>query len=197
MVPLRELPHGALVGTGSARRREQLRFLRPDLSFAEIRGNVGTRVRKWREGTYAATVLACAGVARLGLEVAGLQPQECFPLSYDDCLPAPNQGLLGIEYRQGDDPTAARLSAISDPEARLAFAAERAFLAELEGGCHLPAGAITELAGSAVKVRAFLAAEGQDPHRVVLVGPPERAAELGREAARQLKAGPAASSLPH
>lgn len=189
-VPLRELPHGALIGTGSARRREQLRYLRPDLTFAEIRGNVGTRVRKWREGRYHATVLACAGVARLGLEVAGLQQQECFPLSYDDCLPAPNQGLLGIEYREGDAETALLLQAIACPKAAIAFAAERAFLAELDGGCHIPAGAVTEVGDSTATVWAFLSRQGGDPHRVEFSGPHQHAADLGRRAAEALKAGP-------
>lgn len=186
-LPLLSLPQGALVGTGSARRREQLRHLRPDLTFAEIRGNVGTRVRKWREGPYAATVLACAGVARLGLETAGLQEHECFPLPYEQCLPAPNQGLLGIEYREGDAETAVLLQAIACPDAAVAFAAERAFLAELDGGCHIPAGAITEVDESSATVRAFLSVDDGPPRRVSLKGPREEAAELGRNAARQLK----------
>ncbi len=186
-VPLLSLPEGALVGTGSARRREQLRHLRPDLTFAEIRGNVGTRVRKWREGPYQATVLACAGVARLGLEVAGLSSDECFPLPYDQCLPAPNQGLLGIEYREGDAETSVLLQAIADDEAAVAFAAERAFLAELDGGCHVPAGAICQVEESRATVTAFLAVEGEEPRKVTLVGPREMAAQLGRDAARQLK----------
>lgn len=189
-VPLLQLPQGALVGTGSARRREQLRHIRPDLSFAEIRGNVGTRVRKWREGPYQATVLACAGVARLGLEVAGLDESECFPLSYEECLPAPNQGLLGIEYREGDAETALLLQGIADDQAAIAFAVERAFLAELDGGCHIPAGAITEVSGAVVKVRAFLSQEGGPPHRVELSGSLDLAAELGRDAARQLRTTP-------
>lgn len=186
-VPLLNLPEGAVVGTGSARRREQLRHLRPDLQFTEIRGNVGTRVRKWREGHCEATVLACAGVARLGLEVAGLSSEECFPLPYDQCLPAPNQGLLGIEYRESDAETAVLLHAIADPEAAVAFAAERAFLAELDGGCHIPAGAVCEINPTGATVTAFLSRPDRDPQRVVLVGPLESAARLGRDAARQLK----------
>ena len=187
-VTLLDLPQGALVGTGSARRREQLLHLRPDLTFTEIRGNVGTRVRKWREGQCDATVLACAGVARLGLRVAGLSEHECHPLPYDQCLPAPNQGLLGIEYREGDAETALLLQAISDPEAAVAFAAERAFLAELDGGCHIPAGAICQLNETEATVTAFLARQGHQPRRVVLVGPANQAAILGADAARQLKA---------
>lgn len=188
-VPLSELGHGAVLGTGSARRREQLRYLCPDLTFTEIRGNVGTRVRKWRDGECDATVLACAGVARLGLQAAGLAPEECFPLPYDMCLPAPNQGLLGIEYRLEDRSTAALLAGIADAEATVAFQAERAFLAELEGGCHIPAGAIAEIRGPLVLLSAFLSQEGGIPSRVKLKGTLGQAAELGREAARLLKAG--------
>ena len=185
-VPLMDLPQGALVGTGSARRREQLRYARPDLKFCEIRGNVGTRVRKWREGQCDATVLACAGVARLGLEVAGLSEPECFPLSYEVCLPAPNQGLLGIEYRADDQATATLLAGIADPEAAPAFAAERAFLAELDGGCHIPAGAVTLLESDSVTVRAFLAVDGV-PRRVEFRGDISQAGALGRQAALELK----------
>lgn len=185
-VPLMELPQGALVGTGSARRREQLRHARPDLRFCEIRGNVGTRVRKWRDGHCDATVLACAGVARLGLEVAGLAESECHPLSYELCLPAPNQGLLGIEYRGNDEETAALLATIADPRAALAFAAERAFLSELDGGCHIPAGAVTLVEAQTVTVRAFLSVSGV-ARRVELSGPFGEAASLGRRAAQELK----------
>ncbi len=185
-VPLMELPQEALVGTGSARRREQLRLARPDLRFCEIRGNVGTRVRKWREGHCDATVLACAGVARLGLEVAGLSESECHPLSYELCLPAPNQGLLGIEYRGDDESTAALLAAIADPLAALAFAAERAFLSELDGGCHIPAGAVTLVEAQSVTVRAFLSLTGV-ARRVELSGAFCEAASLGRRAALELK----------
>lgn len=185
-VPLLELPQGATVGTGSARRREQLRWARPDLKFCEIRGNVGTRVRKWREGQCDATVLACAGVARLGLEVAGLSESECHPLPYEVCLPAPNQGLLGIEYRASDEATARFLSGIADPQAAVCFSAERAFLCELDGGCHIPAGAITLFEGDTVTVSAFLS-DGKTPRRVEVSGTFSEAAELGRRAALELK----------
>ncbi len=190
-VPLRELPKGALIGTGSARRREQLRLLRPDLKFDEIRGNVSTRVRKWREGKYDATVLACAGVARLTSDAAGLHPGESHPLSIVDCLPAAGQGLLGLEHRERDTLTADLLAGIADTESKFAFLAERAFLAELDGGCHIPAGAIAQWDGSVVRVRAFLSQPDKPPQWADLKGDSAQAADLGREAARQLRVGSA------
>jgi hydroxymethylbilane synthase len=187
-VPLMDLPEGAVVGTGSARRREQLRVLRPDLNFEEIRGNVSTRVRKWREGLYDATVLACAGVERLGLEKAGLKPGESRPLAYDQCLPAPGQGVLGLEIREGDEKTRAMLRSIVCHETVIASTAERAFLAELDGGCHIPAGAHAVVDGTQLTVSGFLAmGEPLQSARTIAEGPIGNAAELGRRVARELK----------
>ena len=187
-VALMELPQGAVVGTGSARCREQLRALRPDLKFEEIRGNVATRVRTWRDGLYDATVLACAGVERLGLEKAGLQPGESRPLDYDQCLPAPGQGVLGLEIREGDESTRSLLDRIACSEAVIASTAERAFLAELEGGCHIPAGAHAVIEGDRMTLSGFLAMG--DPLRTArrsAEAPVEEAADLGRKIARELK----------
>ena len=187
-VPLMELPRGAVVGTGSARRREQLRLLRPDLKFEEIRGNVATRVKKWRDGMYDATVLACAGVERLGLDKAGLGPGESRPLEYDQCLPAPGQGVLGLEIRDGDEKTLKMLASIACPDAILASTAERAFLAELDGGCHIPAGAHAKKRGDTLELSGFLAmGEPLSAARTSVEGTPEEAAELGRRLARELK----------
>lgn len=187
-VPLMELPQGAVVGTGSARRREQLRMLRPDLNFEEIRGNVATRVKKWRDGLYDATVLACAGVERLGQERAGLGPGESRPLEFEQCLPAPGQGVLGLEVREGDEDTLRLLDGIACPDAILSSQAERAFLAELDGGCHIPAGAYAKKQGDTLHVSGFLAmGEPLSATRTSVEGSPEEAAELGRKLARELK----------
>lgn len=187
-VPLMELPQGSVVGTGSARRREQLRMMRPDLKFEEIRGNVATRVRKWRDGLYDATVLACAGVERLGQEKAGLKPGESRPLEFEQCLPAPGQGVLGLEIREGDSETRALLDGIACPQAIIASTAERAFLAELDGGCHIPAGAHAVVDGEHLKLSGFLAmGEPLRAARTTAEGPCDRAADLGRKLARELK----------
>lgn len=189
---VKDLPSGALVGTGSARRREQLRLLRPDLRFDEIRGNVATRVEKWRSGHYDATVLACAGVNRLGLEKAGLSEGEHYPLDYSECLPAPGQGILGIEIREDDDRMRLLLGGIACPETIAACQAERAFLVELDGGCHIPAGVHAEMKNGELFIQGFLASEDDGGelrgHRHELSGPVEHADELGRRLARALKA---------
>lgn len=187
-VPLQELPQGSVVGTGSARRREQLRMMRPDLKFEEIRGNVATRVKKWRDGLYDATVLACAGVQRLGMERAGLNPGESRPLDFDQCLPAPGQGVLGLEIREGDQETRALLDTIACRQTVTASTAERAFLAELDGGCHIPAGAYAVIDGDRLTVSGFLAmGEPLKAARTKTEGSLEQAADLGRQLARELK----------
>lgn len=189
-VPVSELPEGALVGTGSARRREQLRMLRPDLRFDEIRGNVATRVRKWRDGLYDATVLACAGVARLGLEAAGLNEDESHPLDYSQCLPAPGQGILGLEVREGDTNIRQFLDRISCSETVACCEAERAFLAELDGGCHIPAGARAWIENGTLTLEGFLATEIGDGkfegRRATRSGDIKDANRWGREVAREL-----------
>lgn len=187
-VPVADLPQGAVVGTGSARRREQLRMLRPDLKFEEIRGNVATRVKKWRDGLYDATVLACAGVARLGYEAAGLEIGDFRALDYEECLPAPGQGALGLEIREGDKVVLTLLESIACPEAKLSCAAERAFLAELDGGCHIPAGAFARVEEDKLVVSGFLAqGDPLRPARFEKSGRHDQAEHLGREVARELK----------
>ncbi len=130
---LDDVPRGARVGTSSLRRRSQLLALRPDLDVVDIRGNVETRLRKLVDEKMAGTILAAAGLSRLGrTEVAG------FPFSFDQMLPAVGQGALAIEAR-ADHPRLSELKAALDhrPTA-LAVTAERALLGTLEGGCQVP-----------------------------------------------------------
>lgn len=129
------LPQGAVVGTSSLRRQAQLRVLRPDLDVRELRGNVDTRLRKLQEGRYDAIVLAAAGLDRLD------QTQwvrERF--SPQAMCPAAGQGALAIECRAGDGATAAMVAGLDHSATRFAVTVERAALATLEGGCHLPVG---------------------------------------------------------
>ncbi|MBM4438530.1 MAG: hydroxymethylbilane synthase, partial [Actinobacteria bacterium] len=128
------LPHGAVVGTDSPRRRTQLALQRPDVVFVPIRGSVETRVRKVADGTVAATVLA-----RAGLERAGLAQAISAVLEPPDFLPAPAQGALAVETRATDIVLRRLVERIDDPAARAATTAERAFLRTLEGGCSVPA----------------------------------------------------------
>lgn len=135
---LRELPRGAVVGTSSLRRSSQLLRVRPDLTIEHIRGNVDTRIRKARTvgGQYDATILARAGLVRLGLE-----SEITEILSSEDMLPAPGQGALGIECRSDDSELLRMLEVLHHTPTAQAVAAERAFLAELEAGCNTPVAA--------------------------------------------------------
>ncbi len=130
---LDELPAGSTVATGSPRREAQLRRLHPNLRYVPIRGNVDTRLRKIREGEADGVILARAGLARLGLlpSVTELIPVEV-------CLPAPGQGAIGLECREGDDVVAGILDAVGHRETFRSVAAERAFLKALGGGCRTP-----------------------------------------------------------
>lgn len=150
---LRELPMGATVATGSLRRGSQLLALRPDLKLAPLRGNVPTRVRKIREGEAAATLLAVAGLRRLGLEH---EVSQVFSAS--EVTPSMGQGSLGLEVRRGE--LGEVLERIEDAEARTAAEAERTFIHRLGGGCKTPAGVLAEPDGEGTwRITAFLGTE--------------------------------------
>ena len=183
---LMALPDGAVVGTGSLRRQVQLKALRPQLVFEDIRGNVPTRIDKWRMGHYAGgVVLAMAGLSRLG-ELAGAMPEEIYALAPEQCMPAPCQGILGIECRADDRLTLDLLAGLNDQKASWAATAERAFLSELGGGCNLPAGALAEYLDPDLRFRAFLERDGKLNY-VDLRGSTAEAADLGKRAADQLQ----------
>jgi hydroxymethylbilane synthase len=165
------LPPGARVGTSSPRRRAQLRALRDDLVYDDVRGNVDTRLRKLRDGEYAAIVLACAGLNRLGA-----QATYTVPFAIDALTPAVGQGALGIEARAGD-PLVRRLdAALSDPATSTAVQAERAFLRALRGGCQAPVGCHAVWSAGRLRVEGAVAAA--DGSRVVR-GAREAVLEIG------------------
>ena len=140
---LMELPAGARVGTGAPRRKCQILARRPDLQVVPMRGNVPTRLEKLAAGDVDACVLAYAGLLRLGRQAEAREILE-----FAVMLPAPAQGALAIEVRE-DDPTMIKLRArLHDPETARAVEAERALLAALGGGCHLPLGAYAQLDSS-------------------------------------------------
>jgi hydroxymethylbilane synthase len=182
---LGDLAHGATFATGSIRREAQLRALRPDFVFAPLRGNVDTRLAKIRAGAAAATLLAVAGLARLGLDVP-----EATPLDPDVLLPAPGQGLVALECRERDARVRELLAAAGDPAATAAMTAERALLAGLDGSCKTPIGALAEpVAGGALRLRALLARpDGTLVFRAERLGAPSDAAAMGADAARDLRA---------
>jgi hydroxymethylbilane synthase len=177
------LPRGARVGTGSLRRVALLRARRPDLDVRPMRGNVDTRLGKWRAGEVDAIVLAAAGLARLGIEVT-----EAEPLDIERFLPAIGQGALALEARP-DGPTAALVARLDDPVTASATVAERAVLAALGGDCKTPIAAHATIAGDELRLRALVArpdgtrvVEGETSGRVA------DAAALGRALAGDLLA---------
>ena len=129
------LPEGAKVGTSSLRRRAQLLHARPDLQIVDLRGNVNTRLRKLEEENFDGIILACAGLKRLGF---GGRIRQVLPRSL--CLPAVGQGALAIESRADDEETRSLLAFLDDGITRACTAAERGFLAAVEGGCQVPVG---------------------------------------------------------
>jgi hydroxymethylbilane synthase len=147
-----ELAQGASVGTSSLRRAVQLLLLRPDLRILPIRGNVGTRIRKCKDGEVDATVLALAGLNRLGL---AHEVSEVF--STETCLPAVGQGALAIELRAGDHELGALLGSMQDEETALCITAERGVMTAIEGSCTTPVAAFAERQGDQLRLRALLA----------------------------------------
>ncbi|SDD62977.1 hydroxymethylbilane synthase [Rhodococcus tukisamuensis] len=188
---LGELPAGSKVGTSAPRRRAQLRALGLGLDIQELRGNIDTRIGKVQSGELDAIVIARAGLSRIGrLDVITetLDPVQM--------LPAPSQGALAVECRADNPELIAILARLDDAHARAAVVAERSLLAELEAGCTAPVGAIAEVVESIdddgrvfdeLSVRGCAAAlDGSDSIRASVVGPPDRAEELGRALAREL-----------
>ena len=151
------LPAGARVGTGSLRRRCQLLAIRPDLDVVGLRGNIDTRLRKWRDGEVAAVVLAAAGLHR-----AGLFDASC--MAYVDAermVPAAGQGALALQCRADDARTIAAVAALDDPATRAAVDAERLVVRLLDADCHSPLGAYARLdASGALHVTWALGAPG-------------------------------------
>lgn len=181
-----ELLPSANVGTSSLRRQAQFLAHRPDLSIKMLRGNLDTRVRKLREGQFDAIVLAASGLKRLGWTE---QITEC--LSTDISLPAVGQGALGIEGRVDDRFIQDLLEPLNDSTSRITVAAERAFLARLEGGCQVPIAGHATLEGSKLTLHGLVASvDGQRIIRDVIHGSVEEAEFLGVALAeRILKAG--------
>jgi len=179
---LLELPLGARVGTSSLRRTCLLKAARPDLQVVPLRGNVQTRLRKVEELGLAGTVLALAGLLRLGLD---RHVTEVLPVELS--LPAVGQGALALEARQADTQTWERAASLEHRPTRMAVDAERAFLARLEGGCSVPLGGHAVLEGEQLWLRGFVGAP--DGTEVLLGerrGPVARATEVGRALAEEL-----------
>jgi hydroxymethylbilane synthase len=186
---LAALPQGAKVGTASLRRQAQLLARRPDLVISVLRGNVGTRLRRVAEGDFDATILAMAGLKRLGRADAATAI-----LSPDDMLPAVGQGIIAVECRADDTRIRDRLASIDHGSTHACARAERALLARLDGSCRTPIAALAEfVAPGRLKLRGLVASpDGREMHRSEAEGSAGDAVALGRDLGSILKA--AASS---
>jgi len=178
-----ELPRGAVVGTTSLRRRAQLLARRPDLEMVTLRGNLDTRLRKLADGEVAATLLARAGLDRLGL-----MPPGGLLLELDQMLPAVGQGAVGIECRAGD-PILGLMAAIDHAPTSLCVAAERAMLDVLDGSCHTPIAGHAWLDHGRMRLRGLVARpDGAKAHATEQVAATVEGVRLGREVGQELRA---------
>ena len=179
---LEQLAPGATILTGSLRRAAQLLNLRADLKIQNIRGNVPTRLGKLSTSGAAGLFLAAAGMNRLGIT-----PPHLVRLDPEGFLPACGQGALALQIRQDDEMLREIVAAIHDPETAETVTAERAFLAELEGGCQVPIGATASCSNNQVKLTGMIASlDGSQLVRGAHQGMREKAAQVGRELAGQL-----------
>jgi hydroxymethylbilane synthase len=178
-----ELPKGATMGSASLRRQAQVKLLRPDINIVPLRGNVGTRLQKISEGVADATILALAGLKRLGLAqhaTAILDPK--------DFLPAVGQGAIGIEIRENDAKTRACVGAINHAATLTAVMAERAFLAVLDGSCKTPIAGHATLDGEVLSFRGLIAKpDGSAFFEALRKGAAKDAVKLGIDAGNELK----------
>jgi hydroxymethylbilane synthase len=183
--PFACLPAGALVGTASVRRQSQILFARPDLRCAVIRGNVQTRLGRVRGGEFAASLLALAGLRRLGLE-----GEAAVVLDAEAMVPAAGQGIVGITVRESDEELRELLSAIEDREAAAVSRAERAFLGALDGSCRTPIGGHARLLPDGQLHLTGLVArpDGSFLLKRAATGPAAEAARLGAELGHSLRA---------
>jgi hydroxymethylbilane synthase len=181
---LESLPRGGTVASGSLRRRAQLLKLRPDLQVVDVRGNVPTRLEKYRTNGWDGMILAYAGLDRLGLadNIAQVIPTSIM-------VPAVGQGALGIETRADDLEVLKLLRTIDHPHTRTRVTAERAFLRTLEGGCQVPIGAHATLDGDHLTLDGLIAAlDGSQVIRESISGTAADAETLGRTLGERLLA---------
>jgi hydroxymethylbilane synthase len=189
---LDDLPHGAVVGTAALRRQAQILARRPDLNIVSIRGNVDTRLRKLAEGQVDATILAAAGLRRLGMadRITALLPT-------DQMLSAVAQGAIGISCRSGDDAALAALAPLHCDDTGDCVAAERALLAVLDGSCRTPIAALATLdTDGGLAFEALIARpDGTEVLRTGRAGNRADAPAIGQDAGAELKSHAGAGML--
>lgn len=178
-----ELPQAARVGTASLRRAAQLLHRRPDLEIVMLRGNVETRLNKIRDGAADATLLAQAGLTRLGRDEA-----IASIIARADMLPAVGQGAIAVECRDADRETKALLATIEHAESAICLGAERAMLAALDGSCRTPIAGLAQLTGATLSLEGLVAMpDGSALHRLTHQGPAEDGGALGAEVGARLR----------
>lgn len=175
------IPKGASFGTSSLRRAAQALMKRPDLKIVPLRGNIDTRLRKVEQGEIGATLLAVAGLKRLGMKI----PPSVLPVS--EFLPAVGQGAIAIECRQGDEKIRELLAPLSHPETEAAVACERAFLRALDGSCRTPIAGYATIKNGRIDFQGLLAAPDGNKHwRITKQGQVTDAESLGEAAGKEL-----------
>ena len=180
---LAELPQGASLGTASLRRQAIAKRARDDLRIMPLRGNVETRLRKLDGGDFDATILALAGLKRLGLT-----KHATAIMSVDEFLPAVGQGAIGIETRENDGRTRELLARIDHDDTSIALACERAFLAELDGSCKTPIGGHATVSGDTLHFRGLIVRpDGSSAHDIVANGHRGDRIKIGSEAGHELR----------
>ena len=179
---LAALPENPAVGTGSVRRVAQLRPMLPAARFVPVRGNVDTRLRKLDAGEFDGLVLACAGLRRLNLGA-----RISAALSIEQCLPAPGQGTVVVEAREGDDAASRVVNAVRNDAGQLALTAERALVEALGGDCQIPLGAIARLDGAGLEISGLVCSlDGRRVIRRSARGPAGYPERLGQRLASEL-----------
>ncbi|AJQ29818.1 hydroxymethylbilane synthase [Pelosinus fermentans] len=176
------LPKGARVGTSSLRRKAQLLKYRSDLKIGDLRGNLDTRLKKLENGEFDGIILAVAGLKRLGWQekITQVLPQ-------DICLPAVGQGALAIEARSNDAEVLQMLAFLNHQETRWSVEAERAYLAEVEGGCQIPIGVFGRIEQEILTLEAaILSVDGARQIRQTISGSPQDGKKLGRDLAQRM-----------
>lgn len=185
---LSDLPKGASVGTSALRRQAQLLFMRPDLKIAGLRGNVGTRLRKLAAGDVDVTLLALAGLNRLGIDAS-----IGTPLTIDEMLPAVAQGAVGIEISLRNERAHQLVAALDHADTHVCVRAERAMLGVLDGSCRTPIGGLATIAHDGLTLEGLVAKpDGSALHRDAIQGAVTDAVALGEALGQRLKdrAGP-------
>jgi hydroxymethylbilane synthase len=181
-IPLEDLPVGSCIGTSSLRRAAQILHYRSDVKIVPLRGNLDTRIRKLESVDIQAIVVAAAGLKRIGLTDKITQR-----LSFDYMVPAVGQGALGLEFRLDDEKTLHMLQFLDHYATRVAVEAERSFLMELQGGCQIPIAGLARLKDDSLLLDGLVAdLDGGTIFRDTVIGPPEKARELGATLANML-----------